>query len=333
MTGPRTDAHPDRRVHAGNRVAQEICRPSGRRNVRSNGAPEPDFAIENKTRSSAKELPGLELTIDQFKKLSVLVYRKLGLMFEENKIYFLNKRVEIRVLALGLKGIDDYLFHLGYGDASGDEMQALANLITTNETYMFREFEQLESFANCCMPEVIAAKQKRSERRLRIWCAGCSSGEEAYTLAIIVREVFPESQNWEIEITATDIDENMLRLASKAVYGDRSVRGVPEAYTRHLIPSGSNFRIHPDVTRLVRVAKLNLNDEQQMKAMRNYDFIFCRNVLIYFDDESRRNVLNHFYSAMNSGGYIFLGHSQSVGRITNAFRLKRLEGHLLYTKD
>ena len=333
MTGPRTDAHPDRRVHAGKRVAQEICRPSGRRNVRSNGAPEPDFAIENKTRSSAKELPGLELTIDQFKKLSVLVYRKLGLMFEENKIYFLNKRVEIRVLALGLKGIDDYLFHLGYGDASGDEMQALANLITTNETYMFREFEQLESFANCCMPEVIAAKQKRSERRVRIWCAGCSSGEEAYTLAIIVREVFPDSQNWEIEITATDIDENMLRLASKAVYGDRSVRGVPDVYTRHLIPTGGNFRIHPDVARLVRVAKLNLNDEQQMKAMRNYDFIFCRNVLIYFDDESRRNVLNHFYNAMNPGGYIFLGHSQSVGRITNAFRLKRLEGHLLYTKD
>ncbi len=333
MTGQGTDARRDRRATPRSGVAEPICRPSGRRSGRLDGPSGAALPIEGKPQGSAKELPALELTVDQFKKLSVLIYRKLGLMFEENKIYFLNKRVEVRVAALGFKGIDDYLFHLGYGDASGNEMQALANLITTNETYMFREFEQLESFANCCMPEVIAAKQNRSERRIRIWCAGCSSGEEAYTLAIIVREIFPESQRWEIEITATDIDENMLRLAGKAVYGERSVRGVPDSYTRHLIPSGSNFRIHPDVTRLVKIAKLNLNDEQQMKAMGNYDFIFCRNVLIYFDDESRRQVLHHFYNAMNPGGYIFLGHSQSVGRITTAFRLKRLEGHLLYTKD
>jgi chemotaxis protein methyltransferase CheR len=315
-------------------VSPPICRPSGRRSGRSSNAETPNCEGESYTRRDPSALATVDLTKEQFTKLSTLIYRKLGLMFEENKIYFLNKRVEIRTNALGLKSTDDYLFHLGYGDANGDEMQALANLITTNETYMFREFEQLESFANCCLPEVIAAKQQRSERRLRIWCAGCSSGEEAYTLAIIVREVFPDSQKWDIEITATDIDENMLRLASKGVYGDRSVRGVPDTYQKHLLPVGNNnFRIHPDVAKLVRVAKINLNDQQQMKAMRNYDFIFCRNVLIYFDDESRKNVLDNFYGAMNSGGYVFLGHSQSVGRITSAFRMKRTEGHMLYIKD
>jgi len=327
------DPRADRRVQTEETAQTSICRPSGRRIRQPHGIELDDFSSQRATRATSQQQAAIELTPEQFLKLSTLIYRKLGLMFEENKIYFLNKRVEIRIVALGLKGIDDYLFHLGYGDANGHEMQALANLITTNETYMFREFEQLAAFANCCLPEVIAAKKNKSERRIRIWCAGCSSGEEAYTLAIILREVFPDSQSWDIEITATDIDENMLKLANKAVYGDRSVRGVPDDYSRHLVPAGGNFRIHPEVAKLVRVAKLNLNDEQQMKAMRNYDFVFCRNVLIYFDDESRRKVLSHFYNAMNPGGYIFLGHSQSVGRISSAFRLKRTEGHMLYVKD
>jgi chemotaxis protein methyltransferase CheR len=275
----------------------------------------------------------MELTAEQFAKLSRLIYKKLGLLFDEKKLYFLNKRVERRIGQLGMANADEYLFKLGYCDADGSEMQALANLVTTNETYMFREFEQLAGFADYCLPEVLAAKQKGLDKRLKIWCAGCSSGEEAYTLAIIVREVFPDSQSWKIEITATDIDENMLQMAKNALYGDRSVKGVPDSYSRHLQATASGFRVVADTARLVRTEKLNLSDHQQMKAMRGYDFIFCRNVLIYFDDESRRNVLNHFYDSLNPGGYIFLGHSESVGRITSAFRLKRADGHLLYVKD
>jgi len=125
----------------------------------------------------------------------------------------------------------------------------------------------------------------------------------------------------------------MLELARNAVYGDRSVKGVPSVYSKHLVPTVTGFRIHPETASLVRMEKLNLNDQQQMKAMRSYDFIFCRNVLIYFDDESRRNVVNRFYDSLNPKGYLFLGHSESVGRITSAFRLKKAQGHLLYTKD
>src|SRR5271165_5940493 len=169
----------------------------------------------------------MELTAEQFSKLTKVIYRKLGLMFDDKKIYLLNKRVQQRITVLGLKDADEYLFQLGYCDGKGDEMQALANLVTTNETYMFREFEQLAGFADVCLPELVAAKLKTSDRRIRIWCAGCSSGEEAYSLAIIVREVFPDSKNWDVRITATDIDEKMLQLARKAVYGDRSVKNVP----------------------------------------------------------------------------------------------------------
>ncbi len=274
----------------------------------------------------------MELTAEQFSKLSKLIYKKLGLQFDDKKLYFLNKRVERRIADLGLKDADEYLFQIGHCDGNGDEMQALANLVTTNETYMFREFEQLAGFADVCLPELIAARQPTADRRIRIWCAGCSSGEEAYTLAIIIREVFPDSVDWDVRINATDIDENMLQLARNAVYGDRAVKNVPDSYGKHLIPTVAGFRIAPATASMVRVEKLNLNDQRQMKAMRGYDFVFCRNVLIYFDDESRRNVVNHFYDALNPKGYIFLGHSESVGRITSAFHLKKAGGHLLYTK-
>ncbi len=119
--------------------------------------------------------------------------------------------------ALGLDDPKDYLFKIGYSDREGLEMQALANLITTNETYMFREYDQLQAWANCCLPEVLSAKQDRGDKTLRIWCAGCSSGEEAYTLAMILQEVFPQAQSWDCEIVATDIDENMLRKTRAAL--------------------------------------------------------------------------------------------------------------------
>ena len=163
-----------------------------------------------------------ELTVDQFQSLSRLIYQKLGLHFEDKKIYFLKTRVAKRMLALGFADPKEYLFKLGYADAQGEEMQALANLITTNETYMFREYDQLQAWANYCLPEMLSAKQDRGDRTLRIWCAGCSSGEEAYTLAMILQDVFPQAQSWDCKIVATDIDENMLQKTKAARYGGRS---------------------------------------------------------------------------------------------------------------
>ena len=276
----------------------------------------------------------MELSSDHFEKLAQQIYLRLGLHFEEKKTYFLQKRVEKRMEALGFLDPQEYLFLLCYADADGKEMQALANLITTNETYMFREYEQLEAFANCCLPEVLSAKQARGEQRLRIWSAGCSSGEEAYTLAMILQEVFPQSQYWDCEIVASDIDQNMLATAARARYWSRSVRDVPPEYLeKYLIKEGESYIVRPKTASLVRFAHMNLHDRMAMRAMRNFDFIFCRNVLIYFDDRSRNAAVDHFYSALNRGGYIFLGHSESIGRISGAFKLKRVENHLVYGKE
>lgn len=276
----------------------------------------------------------IELSSEQFDKLTQQIYLRLGLYFEDKKTYFLQKRVEKRMAALGYQDPQEYVFHVCYADPEGCEMQALANLITTNETYMFREYDQLEAFANCCLPEVLSAKQSRGEQTLRIWSAGCSSGEEPYTLAIILQEVFPQCQYWNCEIVATDIDENILAHASRARYWQRSVRDVPAEYLeKYFTNDGQSYTVRPKAASMVRFVHLNLHDRMAMRAMRNFDFIFCRNVLIYFDDQSRKTAVDHFYNSLNRGGYIFLGHSESVGRISNAFKLKRVEGHLVYAKE
>ena len=275
-----------------------------------------------------------ELSVEQFKNLSQQIYQKLGLHFDDKKIYFLKTRVAKRMAALGIDDAREYLFMLNYADPRGLEMQALANLVTTNETYMFREYDQLQAFANHCLPEVLSAKHDRGDRSLRIWSAGCSSGEEPYTLAMIVQDVFPQAQSWDCEIVATDIDENMLARVAAARYGARSVGDVPDAYReKYLIEDGDDWVVRRRTSVLVKPRHLNLHDRMAMRSMRGFDFVFCRNVLIYFDDASRKAVVDHFYSALNPGGYVFLGHSESIGRVTTAFKLKRFENHLVYVKE
>ena len=274
-----------------------------------------------------------DISVENLQKLSELIYQKLGLYFDEKKVYFLKSRVAKRMAARGLSSAQEYVFLVHYGDPNGVEMQALANLVTTNETYMFREYDQLQAFANHCLPEVLSAKQARGDRTLRIWSAGCSSGEEPYTLAMILQEVFPQAQNWDCRIDATDIDENMLQKVAAARYGQRSVNDVPEEFRlKFLIPSGEEWVVRKRTAALVRPRHLNLHDRMALREMRGFDFIFCRNVLIYFDDLSRKAVVDHFYNALNPGGFVFLGHSESVGRITSAFQLRRFEEHLVYVK-
>lgn len=274
-----------------------------------------------------------DLSVEQFQSLSQVIYQKLGLHFDDKKIYFLKTRVAKRMTALGLTDPREYMFKLSYADPQGEEMQALANLVTTNETYMFREYDQLQAFANHCLPEVLSAKQARGEKTLRIWSAGCSSGEEPYTLAMILQEVFPQAQSWDCAIIATDIDENMLRKVAAARYGSRSVNEVPDEYReKYLIEDGDEYMVRRRTASLVQPIHLNLHDRMAMRGMRGFDFVFCRNVLIYFDDASRKAVVDHFYNALNRGGYVFLGHSESVGRVTTAFTLKRFESHLVYVK-
>jgi chemotaxis protein methyltransferase CheR len=151
---------------------------------------------------------------------------------------------------------------------------------------------------------------------------------------MIVQEIFPQIQSWDCAIVATDVDENMLARVAAARYGARSVNEVPDEYRdKYLTKSGDEYVVKPRTAALVQARHLNLHDRLAMRAMRNFDFIFCRNVLIYFDDASRKSVVDQFYNSLNKGGYVFLGHSESLGRMTSAFRLKRFDNHLVYVKE
>ncbi len=277
---------------------------------------------------------GLEPFFDvgRFVKLRDFIYRNTGIYFEEKKLYFVKKRVLAHMEKLGFQDFDTYYRFLRFRD-NGQAFQELINLLTTNETYFFREFDQLAVFAEECLPLICETKESRGLKRLRIWSAGCSTGEEPYTLAIIVLEMIDDFPLWDIKIEATDIDTKALEKARRGIYGVRSIRHVPEEYfQKYFQRTSEGFVVLDQVKQLVHFSHLNLFDDKSMRQMKGFDFIFCRNVLIYFDEESRKKVVAHFYNALLPGGFIFLGHSESLSRITTAFQIRRLGGMIVYQK-
>ncbi|PLX67061.1 MAG: chemotaxis protein [Denitrovibrio sp.] len=274
----------------------------------------------------------MHISSDDFNDLTGFIYKKSGIKFESKKMYFINKRVSKRLDEIGIDSVRDYLRFLKFKD-DGTEFQELMNLMTVNETYFFREFHTLESFAEHCLQEIAENKIGNDEKTIRIWSAGCSTGEEPYTLAIIIREMLDNIKNWKIEIIATDIDEIVLEKGRKAIYDDRSIKDVPDEYYNKYFDTVSGGHMPKQMIRdIVTFEHLNLMDRMSMRKKRYFDFVFCRNVLIYFDEISRKQVVDHFYISLNKGGYIFLGHSESVGRITTAFQMKRFGSNVVYFK-
>ncbi len=275
----------------------------------------------------------MKLTVEDFIKLRNIIYDKAGLFFETKKIYFVKKRVEKRMQELQLEDVGDYYIRLKFKDKFGVELQNLINLMTTNETYFYREENQLKVFLEHCLSETLAVKRRSGNTRLKLWSAGCSSGEEPYTLAMLLKESIPDTSKWTIEILATDIDTEILKKASEGLYQERSLR-FTQGYLiqRYFTREGENFRVMPQVKQMVRFLHLNLFDSGKMRMIRNVDFIFCRNVLIYFDDTSRKAVVANFYDSLNPGGYIYLGHSESITRISSVFNIKRAGGLIVHQK-
>lgn len=275
------------------------------------------------------------LSPEEFEILSNLIYQKSGIKMSSDKTYILNNRVQKRVSESNVKSPSEYIRLLRYGDREGIELQKLLNNITVNETFFFRDFPQLEAFVEC-LKIVVERKMKTDDYTLRIWSAGCSTGEEPYTLSIILHEILDNIKNWKVNIIASDIDLNILKRAEEGIYESRSVKETPDEYLKQYFTYSqkyNHYSINDNIRSIVKIEHLNLNDKEKMRLKRNFDFIFCRNVLIYFDDTSRRRAVEHFYSALNDKGFIFLGSSESLGRITNAFKLIRLNKYLVYCKE
>lgn len=274
-----------------------------------------------------------EISFSEFINLRNFIYESTGIFFEEKKIYFIKKRVEKRLLDLNLETASTYLRFLKTSKESSKELQILINLLTTNETYFFREYDQLAVFGEHCLMEIIEEKNKKLVKSLNIWCAGCSTGEEAYTLSIIVQEMLGNLSYWSINIYATDIDTEVLQKAKEGTYSDRSVKDVPQEYLeKYFKLEGEEWKVSDKVRKYVKFLNINLVDDLKMRTFKSIDFIFCRNVLIYFDEASRKRVVGNFYDSLNKGGYIFLGHSESVSRISSAFTTKRKGDLIVYQK-
>jgi chemotaxis protein methyltransferase CheR len=165
-----------------------------------------------------------------------------------------------------------------------------------------------------------------------VFSAGCSTGAEAYTLAIILKEMLDNFSQWDVIIKAVDIDEQVLAAARRAIYDNRSVKDVPDLYLKEYFTSYGldQYAVKPEIKEMVLFEHVNLMDRRALRCETNYDFIFCRNVLIYFDDNSRKQVVDKFYTMLNRGGFIFLGHAESLSRISTAFKIRRMNGHIIY---
>jgi chemotaxis protein methyltransferase CheR len=276
----------------------------------------------------------MDITLQQFEMIADFIYTKSGIKFDLRKHYFISKRVIDRMNALRINTFDDYIRHLRFTDFDKSEFQNLINCVTTNESFFFRDFPQLKTFAENCLTDIVEGKAEAGINKLRIWSAGCSRGEEPYTLAIILCEMFQEIEDWNIEIIATDIDTNALNDAKIGIYEERAIKEIPDEYLeKYFILKRGQYYLSNKIKSMVKFENQNLSEKQAINKMLNFDFIFCRNVLIYFDEVSRKRVVDHFYLSLNRGGYIFLGSSESIGRITNAFVLKRKGNYLVYKKE
>jgi chemotaxis protein methyltransferase CheR len=267
---------------------------------------------------------------DDFLKFQEYFYRKTGIRFEDTKRYFVDKRLLERIGQTGSENFREYFSLLRF-EVKGTELQALVNLMTVNETYFFREEYQFDCLVKSILPEIVAGRKDASP--IRIWALPSSSGEEAYTIAMCLIERWPGIKDHDVEIISSDIDTSVLAQAKTGLYSARSVQHVPEAYLRkYFTRTSAGFQIAAELRNAVEFTRVNLQDPADVRPYRNFDVIFCRNLLIYFDDVSRKQAAETFYDALCPGGFILLGHSESMSRISSLFQIRKFADAIVYQR-
>jgi chemotaxis protein methyltransferase CheR len=270
-----------------------------------------------------------------FRQVRDLVYKVSGIYKAEEKLYLLAAGCERRMNQLGTKNPRDYWDHLTAHPSRDGELRQLLNEITIGETCLFRSPPQLDALRKIILPEIVGEKTNQITKRLRIWSAGCSTGEEAYTLAMnMLEESMVLLKGWTVEIVATDLNDRSVETAKAGIYGDYAVRSTPDYFKRKyfLQVDEKKLQVQPEVKKLVTFSRLNLQDDSRMLFMKGMDLIFCCNVLIYFDGPSKSKVINHFFSNLNFGGYFFLGTSESLLNLNDKFHLVHFPGAIGYWK-
>jgi Methylase of chemotaxis methyl-accepting proteins len=272
------------------------------------------------------------MTDPQFKQLREVVYKRSGIHFPDNKKYILESRLGHRLAELEMDDFEQYIAFLTMGPYQSDEFQEMFNRITINETSFFRNEPQLAIFEKQILPELLEAR--KNTRRLRIWSAACSTGEEPFTLAIMVhRTLGIRLPDWRIEILGTDISERALNVANSGKYSNYAMRSTPDLIkNRFFKPDGQNWILDPAVRSMVNFELHNLKDRLAAKRHGTWDVIFCRNVLIYFDDAMKKQVIEMFADQIAPDGTLFIGHSERIRDVTNAFEQMNVPQGFCYRK-
>lgn len=280
--------------------------------------------------SDATEQASAIISDDEFDKFCEFFYRKTGILFDSKKKYFVERRIIDRMEKRNCSTFREYFSIIRF-ELSGEEMQRLVNQMTVNETYFFREDYQFKALVQGILPEIAARNEGDS---IRIWSMPCSSGEEPYSLAIYILEHWSDADRHDIEIMASDIDSSILAQAAAGIYGDRSLQRLSPELIRKYFTRQKNgeYRISEDLRGSIDFSQGNVVDPLFMKRFRGIDVIFCRNMLIYFDDKSRRETIEAMYDCLAPGGYICLGHSESMSRISALFRPRKYADSIIYQK-
>lgn len=277
--------------------------------------------------SDADNKPG-HLSAEEMERVTALVNRHTGMTFGANKRYYIERRIADRMAAVGAADINAYLAIA----ASGAEAERLINAFTVNETYFYREEHQLAALSNTILAEIV--RSRRPGDLVRIWSMPCSTGEEAYSIAIWLLENWRLVDAYRIEIVGSDIDTAVLQKARAARFNERSLARLPAATREaYFEPARRHKRkLITDLCESVLFSKCNVVDPVSVAAQGRFDVVFCRNLLIYFDETSRLRAAENLFAVLNPGGYLCLGHSESMARINDKFSLVRLDDAIVYRK-
>jgi len=267
-------------------------------------------------------------------KLRDLVYSETGMYFPDEKRYYFESRFMKRMDALGISSFAQYTQLLKNGNGRREEFHDLMNELTINETSFFRNRPQFTALQNMVLPEIMKAKENKIVKNLKIWSAGCSSGEEAYSISMILDELRDTHlKGWRIEVIGTDISKRVLEIAQAGEYNEYPVRNMPENYqSKYIQLVNGKYKVNDCLKKYVRFSHLNLSDDMAMVFMKGFDNVFCKNVLIYFDLDSKKRVIQHFFNNLVMGGYLFVGFSESLFGVNDRFKLVHFPGGMVYSK-
>lgn len=290
------------------------------------GPSKPSFLKTKETRT---------FTDGEFQELRQFIYDKCGIFFQDNKKYLLENRLSGRLDALKLSSFQEYIKYLKRSPQGRNELNRLFDAITINETSFFRNEPQIQAFENVVFPEILDRAKKEGRNVIKIWSAACSSGEEPYTLAMVIHHKFKfQLGNIKVEIVGTDISQEIIEKANEGIYTEYSMRNMrPEYLSKYFQKVDGKYILNDDIKNMVIFEQANLLDRFKMSRYRNFDIIFCRNVLIYFDLKAKTQVINSLYDSLNPSGYLFIGHSESLHGISKAFKLVHFVKAMGYKKE